>query len=68
MRPGTRFLLVTKDEDFLRLSTSRGFPPKVLYVGLGNCSVKDVEMLLRSSLKRIEEFEQDREESFLILD
>ncbi len=29
-------LLVTKDEDFLRLSVTRGFPPKVICLAIGN--------------------------------
>lgn len=29
-------LLVTKDEDFLRLSVTRGFPPKVICLDIGN--------------------------------
>jgi predicted nuclease of predicted toxin-antitoxin system len=61
------YLLVTKDEDFLDLSTIRGFPPKVIYIGIGNCSVEKLEQLLRSNLTRIEAFSRDEEESFLIL-
>lgn len=61
------YLLVTKDEDFLDLSTVRGFPPKVLYIGIGNCSVAELEQLFRSNLTRIEAFSGDEEESFLIL-
>ncbi len=61
------FVLVTKDEDFLRLSTQLRFPPKVLYLGLGNCSVPTIETLLRTSRPHIETFSADPEESFLIL-
>jgi predicted nuclease of predicted toxin-antitoxin system len=31
-------LLVTKDEDFHRLSILRGAPPKVIWLRVGNCS------------------------------
>lgn len=40
-------LLVTKDEDFHRLSVLRGAPPKVVWLRLGNCSTDDVAVTLR---------------------
>jgi predicted nuclease of predicted toxin-antitoxin system len=42
------FTLVTKDEDFHRLSVLYGSPPKVIWIRLGNCSTADVAQLLRS--------------------
>jgi predicted nuclease of predicted toxin-antitoxin system len=33
-------VLVTRDEDFLRLSIVRGAPPKVVWLALGNCTTK----------------------------
>jgi predicted nuclease of predicted toxin-antitoxin system len=41
------FLLVTKDADFSELSTLRGFPPKVIWLCLGNCTASQIEALLR---------------------
>ena len=41
------FLLVTKDADFSDLSTLRGFPPKVIWLRLGNCTTAQIETLLR---------------------
>ena len=41
------FLLVTKDADFGELSTLRGFPPKVIWLRLGNCTTAQIERLLR---------------------
>lgn len=43
------FTLVSKDEDFHHLSFLRGAPPKVIGVGLGNCSTAAVELLFRAS-------------------
>ena len=40
-------LLVTKDEDFHRLSVLRGAPPKVVWLRLGNCSTTEVAVTLR---------------------
>src|SRR5262245_49601600 len=50
------FVLVTKDEDFHRLSVLRGFPPKVLWLRLGNCSTADVAYLLRTRFEQVVTF------------
>ena len=50
------FVLVTKDEDFQRLSLLQGAPPKVIWIGLGNCSTADVEQLLRRRHDEIVQF------------
>jgi predicted nuclease of predicted toxin-antitoxin system len=60
-------LLVTKDEDFHRLSVLNGAPPKVIWVRLGNCSTDDVAGLLRRHRSDIEHFVQHSEATFLEL-
>lgn len=52
-------VLVTKDEDFHRLSVLKGAPPKVVWIRLGNCSTRDIANLLRERWPRIEEFVND---------
>lgn len=32
------FTIVTKDSDFSELSLLRGFPPKVIWIRIGNCT------------------------------
>lgn len=44
-----------------------GFPPKVVWVRLGNCSTSDVERLLRKHVSAIEAFAADDYASFLTL-
>jgi len=61
------FTVVSKDEDFHHLSFLRGAPPKVIGIGLGNCSTGDVEALLRASVDLIRAFCQDEGASFLLL-
>lgn len=61
------FVLVTKDEDFLRLSVLRGSPPKVIWIRLGNCTTADVARLLRFRAEQIHAFAQHREADFLEL-
>lgn len=41
------FTIVTKDSDFGDLDALFGFPPKIIWIRRGNCSVKEVERILR---------------------
>lgn len=61
------YVLVTRDEDFLRLSSARGAPPKVVWVMLHNCRNAEVVELLRSHAKQLEQFVKDKQAAFLIL-
>lgn len=61
------FLLVTKDEDFHRLSVLRGFPPKVIWIRLGNCSTTEIAQLLRSRAEQVAVFAAHKEAAFLAL-
>ena len=60
-------VLVTKDEDFQRLSLLQGAPPRVIWIGLGNCSTGDVARLLRSRHDDIVQFFEHSEATFLAL-
>ena len=61
------FVLVTKDADFERLSLLEGAPPKVVWIGLGNCSTADVEGLLRSRCHDVVQFVAHSEATFVAL-
>jgi len=58
-------LLVTKDEDFHRLSVMRGAPPKVVWLRLGNCTSADVAHLLRRHRDDIVQFSLQTETAIL---
>ena len=60
-------LLVTKDEDFHRLSILRGAPPKVVWLRLGNCTTEDVARLLRTHVADLQVFAGQTEATFLEL-
>jgi predicted nuclease of predicted toxin-antitoxin system len=60
-------LLVTKDEDFHRLSVLRGAPPKVVWLRLGNCTTDDVARLLRDQVDAIRRFALHEEATYLEL-
>ena len=40
-------MIVTKDSDFPDLQGVRGFPPKVIWLRLGNCPTRKIEGTLR---------------------
>ena len=61
------YIIVSKDSDFHQRSLLLGFPPKVIWVKLGNCSTRLVETLLRDHAAIIAEFEADSTAAFLIL-
>ena len=61
------FLIVTKDEDFQRLSVWRGAPPKVVWIRLGNCSTSQIADLLRRSQALVASFLEREDETFLAL-
>lgn len=50
------FTIVTKDSDFSELILLKGFPPKVIWIRIGNCLTNDVEFLIRSNVEKIKEF------------
>ena len=60
-------LICSKDSDMHQRSFLLGFPPKVVWVRLGNCSTSDVEQLLRKHYDAIEVFAADDYASFLCL-
>lgn len=60
-------MLVTKDSDFVDLQVLRGFPPKVLWLRLGNCTTARIEEVLRGHVRDIQGFSTDAEAGLLAL-
>ncbi|GAC1457143.1 MAG: DUF5615 family PIN-like protein [Gemmatimonadaceae bacterium] len=60
-------VLVTKDEDFHRLSVLRGAPPSGVWLRVGNGATEDIARLLRDRAEDIRRFEAQSEETFLEL-
>ncbi len=60
-------ILITKDEDFHRLSVLRGAPPKVIWLRLGNCTTDEIERLLRKHEHDVTQFAEHAEATFLEL-
>lgn len=60
------FTVVSKDADFHQRSLVLGYPPKVIWIRLGNCSTREVEELLRDYAVEVVAFSDD-ETAFLSL-
>lgn len=60
-------VLVTKDEDFHRLSLVRGAPPKVVWLRIGNCATADISRLLSAHADDIRQFEMQADATVLEL-
>lgn len=53
------FIIVSKDADFSDLSTLHGFPPKVVWLRLGNCTTDDIVSALRAEYAAVEQLASD---------
>ncbi len=60
-------MIVTKDADFDALSLLWGMPPKVLWLRKGNCTVAQIESLLRHHYEAIRAFVDDEIASVLAI-
>jgi predicted nuclease of predicted toxin-antitoxin system len=61
------FVLVTKDEDFHRLSVLRGPPPKVVWLRTGNCTTMEAARLIREHHNAIAAFVAHEDAAFLVI-
>lgn len=61
------FTLVTKDSDFHDICAVRGAPPKVVWLRIGNCSVNEIEQVLRSAVLDLRALDEDSEASELMV-
>ncbi len=61
------FAIVSKDTDFRERSYVEGFPPKIIWLDVGNAGTASIAALLRRERQRVELFETLEETSILIL-
>ena len=62
-----KFIIVSKDSDFHQRSFLFGFPPKVIWIRLGNRPTIDIEKVFSERQSRILEFCEDDVQAFLAL-
>ena len=60
-------MIVSKDSDFHQRSFVFGFPPKVIWIQLSNCTTTEVEQVIRKNFGAIKAFYEDTEAAFLVL-
>ncbi len=60
-------VIVSKDTDFRDRSYVEGFPPKVIWLDVGNAGTEAIARLLTAEHDRAKLFEADKEASMLIL-
>ena len=60
-------ILISKDADFHQRSLLFGPPPQVIWIRLGNCSVSEIELLLRNQKQKIQQFAGDKKRSLMLL-
>jgi predicted nuclease of predicted toxin-antitoxin system len=61
------FAIVSKDEDFNLLSLAQGFPPKVIWLLLGNCSTNVIEDAIRAEQSAIDALANDSNTGTLVI-
>ena len=61
------YVIVSKDAEFHQRSFVLGHPPKVVWIRRGNCSTRDIEVMLRTRHAEIAAFGANPEASFLAL-
>jgi predicted nuclease of predicted toxin-antitoxin system len=60
-------ILVSKDSDFHELSLLNGAPPKVVWIRRGNCSTRQIELILRNKLEDIRSLLGNAESTYLVI-
>lgn len=61
------FAIVSKDDDFRQLSLLYEFPPKVVWLRLGNCSTKQLQEFLGASTSELIQFLGSDDGAYLVL-
>ena len=61
------FTIVTKDSDFSELSLIQGFPPKIIWIRIGNCTTNEIESLIRSRAEDIKTFNSELSLGVMVL-
>jgi predicted nuclease of predicted toxin-antitoxin system len=62
------FAIVSKDSDFYQRSLLYGYPPKFIYLRIGNSSTAKIVQILRDNFDTIGQFEIGSSESILVLE
>ena len=59
------YIVVSKDSDFYDKSILLGHPPKIIWIKRGNCSNRQIQLILRNRADAIRSFNENPELSFI---
>jgi len=62
------YIIVSKDNDFRQRSFLLGFPPKVIWLSIGNSGINEIKNLLLSNIAIVEHFFHNANEGLLVLE
>ena len=62
------FTIVTKDADFNEMSLIKGFPPKIIWIRIGNCRIVDIENIIRNNNIDIDDFYHKQDSGIIEID
>ena len=61
------FIVVSKDADLAEVTMQKGFPQKLVWLRIGNCTKNDIEQLLRNQQAAVSALADDPERGILSL-
>lgn len=59
------YVIITFDAGFVDISNLRGYPPKIIWLRIGNTSTKNIADRIRAEQRSIMEFLSNSESAFL---
>jgi len=59
------FMIVSKDSDFYEKSIFFGHPPKIILIKSGNCTNRQIQLILRNKAEVIADFYENNDISFI---
>jgi len=59
------YIVVSKDSDFYDKSILLGHPPKIIWIKRGNCSNRQIQLILRNKADEIRSFNDTPDLSFI---
>ena len=62
------YAIASKDNDFRQYAFLHGPPPKVVWLSVGNAGTGAIAGLMRARIEALRAFEQDPEQSLLVLE
>lgn len=62
------FTIVTKYSDFHDICAVRGAPPKIVWLRVGNCTVAELERILRAVAVQLRAFDEDEDAAELMVE